>query len=441
MTKCNNQESLFPRTSNRRVEVDFTGGNVSSDGGLLLLRQVDRKLGLLNAIARRLEDPRRQKSCRHSLPQILRQRVFGICLGYEDLNDHDHLRVDLGMQTAVGRSVALASGSTLCRWENRAAREAAVRVHEVLWEKFIASYSTPPKELILDFDATDDRVHGKQEGRFFHGYYDDYCFLPLYVFCGEQLLAAYLRESKIDGAHHAGAVLKLLVKRLRLAWPGVRIVFRGDSGFCRQLILRWCERNGVKYIVGLARNRRLEAMAEQWMKRAEARQKQSGIPQKYFREVRYAAGTWNRKRRVIVKAEVTDKGRNPRFLVTNLEGRPSDLYENLYCARGEAENRIKEQQLDLFADRTSAHDWWTNQFRLLLSSLGYTLMEAIRRLGLRGTELEKARCQTIRLRLLKIGAVIIRNTRRIQFHLASGYPYQDLFWTVARRLSLVPAPS
>ena len=303
-------------------------------------------------------------------------------------------------------------------------------------EKFISSFKTPPKRLILDFDATDDTVHGQQVGRFFHGYYDHYCFLPLYVFCGSQLLAAYLRPSNIDGARHAWAILSLLVKRLRREWPGVKIIFRGDSGFCRWRMLRWCDNHRIGYIVGLAKNKRINAMAADLMEQAQEQFEASGVKQRIFGETMYAAKAWDRKRRVIMKAEHSSQGNNPRYVVTNLPGDPQRLYDRDYCARGDMENRIKEQQLDLFSDRTSCHNWWPNQIRLLLSSLAYILIESVRRLALKGTELAAAQCGTIRLKLLKIGAVLTRNTRRIRMHLTSACPYQHLFWLVAERLTL-----
>jgi len=361
--------------------------------------------------------------------------LYGLVLGYEDLNDHQALRTDAALQTSLDRTDDLASASTLCRFENRADREAAWRMHEVLVDQFIQSFKRRPKRLILDFDATDDAVHGKQEGRFFHGYYDHYCFLPLYVFCRDQLLVSYLRPSKIDGAKHAWAILSLLVKRLRAVWPGVKIVFRGDSGFCRWRMLSWCDRHGVDYIVGIAKNKRLNRMAKPFLEAARRDYEASGEKQRQFHEFVYAAKTWDRQRRVLVKAEHTGLGSNPRYVVTNLPGDPKRLYDKLYCARGDMENRIKQQQLDLFSGRTSCHRWWANQFRLLLSSMAYVLLDAIRRLGLHGTELARAYAGTIRLKLLKIGAVILRNTRRIRFLLSSHHPYQDLFFLVAARLS------
>ncbi len=386
------------------------------------------------SVARRLSDARQRGKVEHCFVAMLRQRVFALALGYEDVNDHAELRHDLALQTAAERDRALASPSTLSRFENAAGRDWAWAIHEALVEDFIASHREAPEELILDFDATDDAVHGKQEGRFFHGYYDHYCFLPLYVFCGERLLVSYLRPSKIDGARHAWAILALLVKRLRQAWPGVRIILRGDSGFCRHKMLSWCERHGVGYITGLAKNARLNDLAAAWMEAAAEGFEAKGEKQRLFGEFAYAAGTWKRTCRVIARIEHGPKGANPRYVVTNLDGEAQDLYEKLYCARGDMENRIKEQQLDLFADRTSCHGWWANQFRLLLSSLAYTLIETIRRRALAGTQMAHAQAGTIHLKLLKVGAVILRNSRRVRVHLSSAYPHKALFMRAAARL-------
>ncbi len=435
MTNCTQESFDFPPLKGRQIETNFQGGDITSDGGVLLLRQVDARLGLSEAVARALVDPRRQASCLHDGLSILKQRLYGLALGYEDLNDHQQLRKDLAIQTAVERDDVLASSATLCRWENRADREAAWRIHEVIVDQFIASFKRAPKKLILDFDATDDAVHGKQEGRFFHGYYDHYCFLPLYVFCRDQLLVSYLRPSKIDGAKHAWAILALLVKRLRQVWPKVRIIFRADSGFCRWRMLNWCERHDVGYIVGIAKNKRLNAFIQPHLDAAAECFAESGSKVRWFTDLHYAAKSWDHPRRVIAKIEHTDKGSNPRYVVTNLEGEAQALYEKLYCARGDMENRIKEQQLDMFADRTSCQRWWPNQLRLLLSSLAYTLLEAIRRLALKGTKLANAYVGTLRLKLLKIGAVILKNTRRIRFLLSSTYPYQQLFFHVAAKLA------
>jgi len=433
-TVCNAEVFSFPAVKKRVVQASFTGGNVSSDGGIALLRQTDRRLGLTKALAQVLPDPREPGRIKHPLLALIRQRIYGLAQGYEDLNDHDTLRHDLAWQTAVERDRALASSPTLCRLENRADRQVAWAVHAVLINQFIASFAQVPAELVLDFDTTDDRVHGRQAGAFFHGYYGDYCFLPLYVFCGEQLLVSYLRPGNVGAAHHAWAVLKLLVQRLRQAWPHVKIIFRGDAGFCRWRLLRWCEQHHVHYLVGLAKNARVQALAQPLIEQSEQAFVQTREKQRLFGEVHYAADTWDKARRVLVKAEHTDQGSNPRFVVTNLERPAQTLYDEVYCARGEMENRIKEQQLGLFADRTRCGGWWANQFRLLLSSCGYVLLERLRALGLAGTELARAQAGTIRLKLLKIGAVVLRNTRRVQLLLSSAYPYQRIFAQVFRAL-------
>ena len=434
-TQCIQKSFSFQSLGKRGVVARFDGGRITSDAGGLLLREVAQKTGLLRQFAACFDDHRDPELIEHTVLELVSQRVVALALGYEDLNDHETLRKDIALQTAAQTDQDLASASTLCRWENRADRETALLISEWMIAAFIGSHAKPPEELILDFDATDDPVHGKQEGRFFHGYYDHYCFLPLYVFCGDQLLVSYLRRSNLDGARHAWAILALLVKRLRDAWPQAKIIFRGDSGFCRWRMLRWCENHGVYYIVGLAKNNRLNALARRLLDYARRRYAETGEKQRLFGKIQYAAFTWDRPRRVIIKAEHTEQGDNPRYVVTNLAGENQALYDEMYCARGEMENRIKEQQLDLFADRTSCTRWWANQFRLLLSSLAYLLLEAIRRLGLKGTALAQAQCGTIRLKLLKIGAVIRRNTRRVYFHLSSACPYRELFFRVARRLS------
>ena len=343
----------FGRLGRRVVEGRFDGGSMTSDGGVMLLGEVDRKLGLIAAAARCIADPRSPLLIKHAVRDMLRQRVYGLALGWEDLNDHGALRCDVAMQTAVGVDREVASAPTLCRLEKWADRATAWRLHQVLVDQFIARFKSAPEELVLDFDATDNPLHGQQEGRFFHGYYDNYCYLPLYVFCGQQLLCAYLRPSRIDGAQHAAAILRLLVKRLRQAWPQVRIVFRGDSGFCRQRILNYCERAGVHYIVGLARNPRLQQITrfvELSMKDAWERDQ---IKQRELGEFHYAADSWPHQRRVITRLEWGEQGCNPRYGVTNLQGTPEALYDGLYCQRGEAENRIKEAQVGLFA---TAHE-------------------------------------------------------------------------------------
>jgi hypothetical protein len=434
VTNCTQTAFEFPACKRRRVEASFDGGHISSDGGVLLLREVDRVLGLSAAVARALGDSRRRASCTHDLTTLVGQRIYALALGDEDLNDHQHLRTDVALQTALDTDAVLASQSTLCRWENRAERASAVALHEVLIEQFIASFKHRPKKLVLDFDATDDRVHGQQDGRFFHGDYDHYCFLPLYVTCRDQVLVSYLRPSDIDGAKHAWAILALLVKRLRQAWPKVRIVMRADAGFCRWRMLRWCERHDVGYIIGVVKNQRLERLCAALQRDAATQFKATNNKVRCFGEFAYAAKSWDHPRRVIARIEHGDKGANPRFVVTNLNGKPKSLYDKLYCARGDMENRIKEQQLDMFADRTSCHHWWPNQLRLLFSTLAYTLIEALQRVALQGTSLARAYVGTIRLKLLKIGAVVIRNTRRVRLLLSSHYPHQALFAHVVARL-------
>jgi hypothetical protein len=353
MPKCTKDRIEFGRFGRRVIEADFSGGDLSSDGALLLLRQVDQHLGLSRMAAAAIPDPRDPERIRHGLRDLLAQRVYALCCGYEDLNDHKALRSDVLMQTAVGRDEALASAPTFSRLENRASRTQAWALHEVLVAQFIASQKVAPAELVLDIDASDVPLHGNQELSQFHAYYDHHCYLPLYVFCGQAMLACVLRRSRIDGAKNAAAVIKLLVQRLRRAWPQARIIVRGDSGFCRQRLLRWCERSRVSYIIGLARNARLEVqvcyaelmLAEQY--------EATGVKQRLIDEFVYAADSWDIERRVITRLEHGAQGNNPRFVVTDLQGEAVQLYERLYCARGEAENRIKEAQLDLFGTLTN----------------------------------------------------------------------------------------
>jgi hypothetical protein len=442
MTDCTTPPLLFASVDRRQVVAQFDGGDLTSDGGLPLLREVERRIGLFDALNDAIRDPRNPRFTVHDQRVLLAQRIYAIAAAYEDLNDHNALRRDTLLQTLTERSLKpsqeegdpLGSPSTLCRLENRLTRRDLVGMARVFVEQFLASHPAPPEQVILDFDATDDPVHGQQEGRFFHGYYDEYCFLPLYVFCGDQLLAAYLRTADGDGARHSRAILKLLVERFRQVWPNVKIIFRADSGFCRWRLLRWCDRHGVDYLIGLARNKVLERRAQGWTDQAQQQYQQTGQKQRIFAELSYAAGTWDRQRRVLVKAEYGDKGDNPRFLVTSLSGEAQELYEKVYCQRGEAENRIKEQQLHLFADRTSCHHFLANQFRVLLSAAAYVLLETLRRVGLAGTELAQAQVDTIRLKVLKIGARVVRSVRRLVLHLASGYPLAELLAGVLRRL-------
>lgn len=439
MTECTSKTLKFSSLSRKKILADFNGGHLTSDGGALLLREANRRSGLIDALAECITDPREPAKVKHDVKTMLAQRVYGIALGYEDGNDHQTLRNDPMMQllaeAAPDPDGPLASPSTLCRFENGVNRKSQARMSGVLVDQFIASYPKPPKEVILDFDATEDVVHGQQEGRFFHGYYDCYCFLPLYVFCGDRLLCAYLRPSKIDGAKHARGILKLLVRRLREAWPNVRIIFRGDSGFCRWKTLKYCDKNDIGYVVGIATNATLKRYARSFMEAAEQAHDATGEKQRSFHEFEYGAKTWDRKRRVILKAEHLPKGANARFVVTNLDRVPSEIYDGLYTQRGDMENRIKEQQLYLYADRTSCSRFVANQFRLLLASAAYVLIEHLRSEGLRGTELAKAQVSTIRLRLFKIAARVVVSVRRVVLHLSSGYPYRSLLTRLVPQLT------
>jgi hypothetical protein len=438
MTHCNRDPLDFSRRGSKTVVADFQGGRLTTDAGALLLGEVADQTGLFDALNAAIPDPRHPLFITHNQRTMIAQRVLAIALGYEDLNDHQTLRADPALQAAAGEvpdpELTLSSPPTLCRLENRVDRKALVKLAEVLVDQFIATHAESPEHLLLDFDATDDSVHGRQEQRFFHGYYDHYCFLPLYVFCGDELLVAYLRPSDIDASKHTRAVLKLLVRRLRAAWPEVKITIRGDSGFCRWRLMRWCDSHGIGYVLGLAKNKVLEREARDEIDRADRQFRRTGQPQRVFGSFSYAAGTWDRPRRVIAKAEHTAQGKNPRFVVTNVPGDPQELYEDVYCQRGEAENRIKEQQLDLFADRTSCHRFVANQFRLLLSSAAYVLVQTLRRTALRGTELAEAQVGTIRLKLFKVAARVVVTARRVVFHLSSSYPYQSIFRQVQARV-------
>ncbi len=438
MTDCNRDRLDFSSRKAKKVLADFRGGRLTSDGGAVLLGELADQIGLIDALDRAIPDPRHPAFTTHDQRTLLAQRVIAIALGYEDLNDHQTLRTDPALQVATGQTpepeATLASPPTLCRLENRIDRATLVKIAEVLVDQFIAAHPQPPESLILDFDATDDPVHGHQEQRLFHGYYDHHCFLPLYVFCGDELLTASLRPSNIDASEHARAVLKLLVRRLRAAWPEVEITIRADSGFCRWRLMRWCDAHGIGYILGLAKNPVLERAARDEIERAERQFRRTGQPQRIFGSFAYAAARWDRRRRVIVKAEHTAQGKNPRFVVANVPGDPQELYEDVYCQRGESENRIKEQQLDLFADRTSCHRFLANQFRSLLSGAAYVLVQALRRLALVGTELTEAQVGTIRVKLFKVAARVEVTVRRVVFHLSSSYPYQALFRAVHARV-------
>jgi hypothetical protein len=442
MTECNTKAIQFSRVKWRQVTADFDGGRLTTDAGILLLREVDRKIGLIDAINGCLPDPRDPRYITHEQREMLAQRIFSIALGYEDLNDQQTLRDDPALQVAAGKAAKeespLASPPTLCRLENRIDRKALVEMSKLFVERFLDAHDKPPKEIVLDFDVTDDPIHGQQDKRFYQGYYRHYCFLPLYVFCGGYLLCALLRPSDIDGAKYSRVVTKLLVQRIRQVWPDVKIVIRGDSGFCRWKLMRWCEKNRVDYVFGLSRNKVLERRIAPLMEEAEAGFEATDEKQRLFGEIDYAAGTWDCKRRVIMKAERLLEGPNRRFVVTTLPYKAKQIYDDIYTQRGDMENRIKEQQLMLFADRTSCHDFMANQFRLLLSSFAYVLLHELRESHLAGTDLEKAQVSRIRIVLLKIAARVTVSYRRIVLHLSSSCPFQDLFRRVAA--TLIPDP-
>jgi len=450
----------------------FDGGAITSDGGALVLKKLEARTGIVRRFAACFTDYRKADQIEHPLLDLVMQRVFGLALGYEDLNDHDDLRRDPMLAVALGkddvkgeqrrraqdRGKALAGKSTLNRLELTApdyggsprqkdsdkpeTKKIVVdpeSTDALLVDLFLEAHEQAPERIILDLDATDDIVYGQQEGRFYHGYYHDYCYLPLYVFCGEHLLCARLRMSNIDASADSVEELEPVVARIRQRWPAVKIVLRGDGGFCREKLMAWCEREGMDYIFGLAQNKRLKKQIEPEMAQAEKQFEQTKTSARVFTEFFYATqDTWSRQRRVIAKAEHIAKGANPRFVVTSLSAQQmaaQELYEKEYCARGECpENRIKEQQLDLFADRTSTGKMWSNQLRLYFSSITYVLLQTLRRTALAGTELAKAQCGTIRLKLLKIGAQIRVTVRKIWISLTEGYPLAALFARVLAAL-------
>lgn len=437
MTDCTTKTYYFSPLNRKKVTVNFSGGAIGSDGGLILLREVDKQLGITKKISRVLNDNRHQSYVEHSIEHMFKQRIYAIAAGYEDVNDHDFLRNDLCFQTAVGREVSLASSATLSRFENSVDRKVLADISKLLVEHFISRHKTAPKELILDFDPTDNRLYGQQERRHYHGYYQAYCYLPLHVFCGDHLLISLLRPSDIDGAKYAGTILKLLVKKFREVWPKVKIIFRGDSAFARKRILYWCENNNVDYVVGISTNSRLQKLAENTVLQAKAQYETTKEKQRIFREFYYRAESWSCQRRIIVKAEYNDKGENTRFLVTNKVEVPKNIYDDHYCPRGDMENNIKQLKLDFHSDRNSCHDFLANYFRVLLSSIAYILLVELKYLHLKKTTLAKAYCGTIQLKLFKIGVMIFKNTRSIKFLLASYHPYQNDFIIAAK--SLVPS--
>jgi len=441
-------------TKTKPIVVDFNGGKLTSDAGVLLLQQVDQAIRLVERINQIIHDPRHPLLAVHQQQHMILQRIFAIALGYEDVNDQTNLRVDPALLAAIKNSIdetkPLASASTISRLENRITDKELADLSKLFVELFIESHDTPPEQIIIDVDATDDTIHGNQEKRFFNGFYDNYCFLPLYFFCGDQLLWAHLRPSNRGGAHGTIAIFNYLVTRIKEAWPNVEIVLRGDAGFYSPKLLDYCDRHGYKYILGFSSNSVLKKLSANAALAAQAFFVDGGSQKSFrlFDEYEYQAGTWDYARNIIVKAERLPDGNNrcgkdnTRSIVTNMLGTPQYLYEDVYCARGEMENRIKEQQLMLFADRTSCHDFHANRFRLFLSSCAYVLMETIRRTALCGTAMAKAQCDTIRLKLFKVAAVVKESARRILFSLPNCFPAQGLWQYVWDRLRLrLPAPS
>jgi hypothetical protein len=455
-TQCTQTEFGFQPLQQREVVARFDGGDITTDAGGLLLREVDRTIGMLGRLAACFTDHRRPERVEHRVEELIAQRIYGLALGYEDLNDHDQLRQDPLIAVLTGKAEpkgtdrrraqdegkAGAGKSTLNRLELTPAdadhkarykkivmnREALDRL---LVDLFVEAHAAAPAKIVLDLDATDDPLHGNQEGRFFHGYYRHYCYLPLYIFCGEFLLCARLRSSNIDASAGALEEVQRIVAQIRQSWPQVQIVLRGDGGFSRDAIMTWCEANQVDYVFGLAKNKRLKKIIGRPLHEAQQQYEQTQKAARVFAEFRYRTRkSWHAERRVVAKAEHLDKGANPRFVVSSLSAEQMEaraLYEELYCGRGEMENRIKEQQLALFADRTSTSLLRANQLRLYFSSFAYCLLQALRRLGLRGTEMAHGQCQTIRLKLLKIGAQIRITVRKVWVSLAGGYPYAALF--------------
>ena len=457
-TECSAELFEFAPVAGRRVLASFDGGSITSDAGALLLGQTDRAIGLTERFTACFTDRRAAELVEHQVGTLVMQRVIGIALGYEDLNDHDQLRCDPVLAVLAGKLEAsrqncapLAGKSTLNRLE--LSRGEPTRYHKIshnaaaietlFVDLFLDAHSKAPKQIILDLDATDDPLHGNQEGRFFHGYYDCYCYLPLYVFCGRHLLAAKLRRANIDAAAGAVEEIARIVALIRRRWPRTRILLRGDSGFAREELMAWCEANRVDFVFGLAGNVRLNKAVIPELITATIESLRTGKPARCFKDFSYATqGSWSRQRRVIGKAEVTGGEANPRFIVTSLgmaETKARYLYEKVYCARGEMENRIKECQLDLFADRTSTATMQANQLRLWFASMAYVLLCALRRIGLAHTQFAEATCGTIRLKLLKLGALVRVSVRRIKIAMASACPWRDEFALAHVRLASAAA--
>ena len=465
-TDCKQKKFEFQALGTRKVEAKFDGGYITSDGGALLLRETEERFRIIERFAECFTDYRDPSKLEHTVKELVSQRVHGIALGYEDLVDHDELRLDPLMAVLAGKQDptgqdrkrvrdkgnALAGKSTLNRMELTPSDADCTHrykkivmqenlVDDLLVDAFLKKHEKPPECIILDFDATDDPLHGNQEGKFYHGYYREYCYLPLYVFCGNDILCARLRPSGIDASEGTVEELERIVGHIRSAWPDVRIIVRGDSGFCREAIMKWCEENGVDFLFGLAKNSRLIKLIHNDLEEAKSFYEATGKGSRVFTEFLYRTlKSWSRLRRVVAKAEYLPKGANPRFVVTSISKKEicgRTLYEQLYCARGNMENRIKEQQLCLFADRTSSAKMRANQLRLYFSTIAYILVNMFREIGLEGTSMARAQCGTIRLKLFKIGALVQMSVRRIAFSYAGGYPYKMLYAIAQRKIRAV----
>jgi hypothetical protein len=451
MTECIEDRFEFASVPGaREIVAEFSGGTISSDGGGLLLQETDSKMKLLTRFSQCFFDSRNQKLIEHSVEQMIRQRVYALALGYEDLNDHEQLRQDPLLGLMAGKAEPgtelLAGKSTLNRMELGTGIPTRYKkitfwrdgVDELLVNVFLEAHPVAPQQIVLDIDTTDMALHGNQEGRFFHGYYGHYCYLPLYIFCGDHVLCARLRPSNIGPAVGSRKEVERIVKQIRQRWPEVQIILRGDSGFCGDELMAWCEQNTVEFVIGMARNKRLESLVAGPLAEAKQQFESTQQPARVFVEFQHETlnGSWSRKRRVVAKAEHIDGKSNPRFIVTSLDSErweKQKLYEDLYCARGDMENRIKEQFV-LFADRVSASTMRANQLRIYLSVIAYSLMSGLRRLGLQATALATAQVGTIRLRLLKIGALVRVTVRKVWVRMASSYPYQALFSQVLQQL-------
>ena len=432
MTK---EKFQFSKSKNKEVEGIFTGGSVTQDAGLLIAKEIDKNLGLTKFAADKVEDRRNKNYITHDIEDMLKQRVYGLIGGYEDLNDHIFIRKDTHFQTLVGHDKELASSATLSRFENSMTKKDINNLFLGMIESFVSRIEEEPEKIILDFDPTDCAIYGKQEERSYHGYYKDYCFLPLHVFSGDELVTTLLRPSNIDGAKYSGAILKIIVSKIRERWPNIRVIFRGDCAFARKHIFHWCENNEVEYIVGIGGNKVLQSKVKDKEEELITTQKELGCEQKEYMSFKCQAGSWKKERRIIAKIEASEHGLSRRFLVTNNTcNSAKEAYENQYCPRGDMENKIKQLKLDLKADRLSCHSFLANQFRNFLAGLAYIIVTTVKKKLLQGTELANAYCRSITLKLFKIGAVIIEKKTKITYLFSSNFPFKELFACAMKKL-------